>query len=77
MQESLKAICSLEDPSSWVYIYFYVHSQWHVYLHVELFEVVSTAQNLAHDIQQVVEFQSGSLHGCDFFFTYNEDFQLD
>ena len=49
----------------------------HVYLHVELFEVVATAQNLAHDIQQVVEFQSGSLRGCDFFFTYNEDFQLD
>ena len=77
MQESLKAICSLER-SVLMGVYLLLRAQsWHVYLHVELFEVVSTAQNLAHDIQQVMEFQSGSLHGCDFFFIYNEDFQLD
>ena len=42
--------------------------------HVELFDLVSTTQNLAHNTQQIVEFVSGSLAVT---ISSNEELQLD
>ena len=51
----------LKDPSLQVYILLYAHSPWYVFFNGELFDVVSTTQNLAHNMQQFMEFQSGLL----------------
>ena len=40
--------------------------------HGELFDAVSTTQNLAHNTQLVME-----LAGCDHFFPFNEELLLD
>ena len=41
-------------------------------IHVELFDLVSTTWNLAHNTQGV----SIRFTGCDYFFPYNEELQL-
>ena len=59
MQESLKATCSLE-LSVLIGIYFtFMFTV--VFFQVELFDSVSSTQNLAHNTQLAMEFQSGSL----------------
>ena len=50
----------------------YVHSP--VFFHVDLFDLVSTTQNLAHNTQQIVEFLLSSLAVI---ISSNEELQLD